>query len=178
MPPELGFDTIGNATLIVYDGAPVLATDPWLDGPAYFGSWWLAHEVPDEQREQIAHAPFVWVSHGHPDHLSYPSLEKLRDKTILLPDHHGGRIRDQLTADGFHVRVLTDRRWTPLSDRVRVMSIADPNQDGVLLVDIGGVLVVDANDASDRGWGALARPRCGATGCRSCSRCRVTATPT
>src|SRR4051794_31492460 len=39
MAPELGFDTIGNATLIAYDGGPVLATDPWLDGPAYFGSW-------------------------------------------------------------------------------------------------------------------------------------------
>ncbi len=157
MPPELGFDTIGNATLIAYDRTPILATDPWIDGPAYFGSWWLSHAVPDEQREQVQQAPYIWVSHGHPDHLSYPCLERLRDKQILLPDHHGGRIRDQLAADGFDVRVLDDRRWTTLSDRVRVMSIADVNQDAVLLVDLGGVLVVNANDASDRGWGALVR---------------------
>jgi len=29
---EIGFDTIGNATLIVYDGRPLLATDPWIKG--------------------------------------------------------------------------------------------------------------------------------------------------
>src|SRR5947208_3662468 len=29
MPFEVGFDTVGNATLILHDGAPVLATDPW-----------------------------------------------------------------------------------------------------------------------------------------------------
>ena len=27
MPFDVGFDTVGNATVIVHDGAPVLATD-------------------------------------------------------------------------------------------------------------------------------------------------------
>src|SRR5271168_4037205 len=31
----LGFDTIGNATLIAYDGVPILATDVWIEGGAY-----------------------------------------------------------------------------------------------------------------------------------------------
>ena len=31
-------------------------------------------------------------------------------------------------------------------------SVADEGQDAVLLVDVGGVLVVDANGASERGW--------------------------
>ncbi len=48
---DLGFETIGNATLICHDGGPVLVTDPWLDGGAYFGSWTLSHEIPQEQRE-------------------------------------------------------------------------------------------------------------------------------
>lgn len=34
---DLGFDTIGNATLICYDRGPVLVTDPWVRGSAYFG---------------------------------------------------------------------------------------------------------------------------------------------
>ncbi len=61
MTPQLGFDTIGNATLIVYDGGPVLATDPWLDGPAYFGSWCLSHAVPEEQRHAVARSPLLWI---------------------------------------------------------------------------------------------------------------------
>jgi hypothetical protein len=155
--PHLGFETIGNATLIVHDEVPVLVTDPWITGAAYFGSWGLSHEIPTAQRASIDAARHIWVSHGHPDHLSMPSLELLRDRPILLPDHRGGRIAAALRADGFEVRVLEDRRWYPLSDRVSVCSVADWNQDAILLVDVDGVLVADVNDASDRGWGRFVR---------------------
>ena len=50
---DLGFETIGNACLIFHDGGPVLATDPWLFGSAYFGSWILSHEVPAEQQQHV-----------------------------------------------------------------------------------------------------------------------------
>lgn len=43
---QLGFETIGNATLVAFDRDPVLASDPWIDGAAYFGSWRLSHAVP------------------------------------------------------------------------------------------------------------------------------------
>lgn len=154
---ELGFETIGNATLICHDAGPVLVTDPWVDGGAYFGSWTLSHEIPPEQREAIARCPYVWLSHGHPDHLSAESLEKLKGRKILLPNHFGQRIRDDLLAQGFDVQVLMDRVWTPLSQRIRVLCIPDMNQDAVLLVDIGGKLVVNLNDAGDRGWGRFVR---------------------
>jgi hypothetical protein len=149
---ELGFETAGNATLICHDRVPVLATDPWLSGSAYFGSWDLSHEIAAEQLEAIRRCPLLWISHGHPDHLSAQSLDGLRGKTILLPDAVGGRIRGDLERAGFTVRVLADRTWTPLSERIRVLCIADSNQDGILLVDIGGRLVVNLNDASEPEW--------------------------
>ena len=117
---DLGFDTAGNATLIVYDRGPLLVTDPWIDGPAYFGSWTQSHEIGEEQRAAIRSAPFVWISHGHPDHLSNQSVGPLRSATILLPDHVGSRIADAFREDGYRVQVLPDRQWTRLSDRVRV----------------------------------------------------------
>ena len=40
---------------------------------------------------------------------------------------------------------------------MRVLCIADEGQDAVLLVDVGGELVVNLNDAQDRGWGALVK---------------------
>lgn len=156
---DLGFDTVGNATLVVHDRRPLLATDPWLEGSAYFGSWGLSHEIPAEQRAAIGECPFLWFSHGHPDHLNPTSLALLRGKTILLPDHVGGRIRRDLEAQGENVRVLPDRRWVQLSERVRVLCVADSFQDAILLVDVGGTLVVDLNDASDRGWGRFVRAR-------------------
>ena len=150
---ELGFDTIGNATLIGYDGVPVLVTDPWIDGSPYFGSWSLSHEVPEEQRAAIRACPYVWFSHGHPDHLNAESLPLFRDRVILLPDHVGRRIQNELERGGFTIEVLPDRTWRRLSPRLRVLCISDYNQDAILLVDLGGRLVVNLNDASNYGWG-------------------------
>jgi len=157
MSLDLGFDTVGNATLVAYDRGPVLATDPWLDGSAYFGSWRLTHAIPAEQLAAVRATSHVWLSHGHPDHMHMPSLQQLRDKTILVPDHAGGRIRDYLRSEGFQVEVMRDRTWRQLSPRIRICSIADFNQDATLLVDIDGTLVIDANDASARGWVSFVR---------------------
>jgi len=154
---DLGFETIGNATLIVHDGGPVLATDPWIEGSAYFGSWGLSHPVPPAQEAAVRASGTVWFSHGHPDHLNPSSLPAFRDSRILVPDHVGGRIAHDLVRDGYRVEVLPDATWVRISDRVRVLCIADEGQDAVLLVDIGGELVVNLNDAQDRGWGALVK---------------------
>ncbi|QDE80540.1 MULTISPECIES: MBL fold metallo-hydrolase [Myxococcus] len=154
---ELGFETIGNATLICHDHGPVLVTDPWTDGSAYFGSWTLSHEIPAAQREAIQACPYVWLSHGHPDHLSMESLGALRSRTLLVPNHFGNRMRDDLREQGFKVHVLADRVWTQLSPRIRVMCLPDVNQDAVLLVDLGGRLLVNLNDAGDRGAGHFVR---------------------
>ena len=35
----IGFETIGNATVTVFDDIPILTTDPWIYGKPYFGSW-------------------------------------------------------------------------------------------------------------------------------------------
>ncbi len=150
---DLGFETIGNACVIAHDKGPVLATDPWLMGPAYFGSWRLSHEVPREQFENVKRCKFLWLSHGHPDHLSLESLEHLRDKTILLPDHHGGRIARDLAGLGFKVHTLACGQWFPISDRLRIASLANYNQDATIIMDLDGHLVIDANDAGNRGSG-------------------------
>ena len=154
---DLGFETIGNATLICHDRGPLLVTDPWLGGDAYFGSWTVTHEIPAEQEEAALACRFVWVSHGHPDHLDAASMRRLIGKTILLPDHVGGRIATALQNEGHTVRVLPERTWTSLSDRVRVCCVSDINQDALLMVDMDGRLVVNLNDASDHGWRAFVR---------------------
>jgi hypothetical protein len=149
---DLGFETIGNATLIVHDRGPLLVTDPWLTGEPYFGSWTHSHEIPERQLRHIEACPFVWISHGHPDHLCAASLERLRERQILLPKHVGGRIRDDLLAQGYRVKELPIAEWVTLSDRVRVQCLPDYNQDACLLVDVAGTLLIDCNDSAALGW--------------------------
>jgi len=81
----LGFETIGNATVIAYDGKPIVATDPWFGEAAYFGSWGLPFETPEQQKNAILGSDFIWLSHGHPDHLNPEALEKLHGKKSFCP---------------------------------------------------------------------------------------------
>ena len=153
----IGFETIGNATAIVFDGKPLLATDPWIAGDAYFGSWGMRYVIPAEQKSHILDCEYCWLSHGHPDHTNAASLDMLAGKTLLLPDHEGRRMEKDLRQMGFRVRVLKDREWVQLSAHVKIMCIADYFQDGILLIDVNGRLLVDLNDATDRGWGGFVR---------------------
>jgi hypothetical protein len=147
----LGFDTIGSATVIAYDGGPILTTDAWINEDAYFGSWGHDYAIPAEQMDAIKRAKFHWFSHGHPDHLNVESLPQLTGGQFLLSDHHGGRIKRDLEALGHKVRILKDHAWVPLSDRIKVCAIANVNQDSILLIDVGGTLIVNTNDSPDYG---------------------------
>lgn len=154
----LAFETIGNATLICFDEKPIIVTDPWISGNAYFGSWGMPYDIPLAQREAILDSEYIWFSHGHPDHLDGQSLDYFKGQKILLPDHVGGRIFNDLTKLGFRqISILPDRKWVKLSPKIEVMCVGDYYQDAILLVNINGRLLVNLNDASDKGWANLVR---------------------
>jgi hypothetical protein len=89
--------------------------------------------------------------------LNVNSLPDLTAGTFLLSDHFGGRIRHDLVSQGHNVRVLKDFEWVQLSPRVKVLSIANANQDSCLLIDVGGTLIINLNDAPDLGWSRFIR---------------------
>lgn len=145
------FETAGNAIVIAYDDEPVLTTDPWITDDAYFGSWGHDYEIAPSQMQAIRAAKYHWFSHGHPDHLNIHSLPLLTKGQFLISDHYGGRIQRDLAAAGFAVRVLPDREWVRLSKGIAVYSVANKNQDSMLLIDVNGRLVINLNDSSDYG---------------------------
>lgn len=154
------FETFGNAIVqFREDGNPVLTTDPWLVGTCYFGSWGMERPLTERQIRNVQDSPFVWISHGHPDHLHPESLALLsREKTrILLPDHYHREIFESLSSEGFDVTILPFKRWVPLTDRVRVMCLDNENQDGILVVQAGDALVINLNDSPLCGEGYFLR---------------------
>lgn len=150
---DLGFETCGNATLIAYDhGSPVVVTDPWITGPQYFGSWTLPYVFNPEQIERLLRAPYVWLSHGHPDHLNLESLELFKDKIVLVPMHRGDRIATDLRKAGFKVQDLPSGQWLQLAPHLHIISYADWNQDAAALFAFGDKCgVLNLNDGSALG---------------------------
>ena len=145
----LGVQTIGNATLIAYDGTPVLSTDPWMgrDHYAYFGSWHLPYNIPDNIREDVIKSEYIWFSHGHPDHINPDSLNLFKNNKILVSEHFGGRIYNDLKSENFNITILKDRQWINLSKNVAVMSIVTKLQDTILLLKIKDDVFINLNDA-------------------------------
>ena len=143
------FETLGNATLQFFaDGRPVLATDPWLVGTCYFGSWALDHALTEEQISNILNSEYIWISHGHPDHMHHASLDMLpAGQKFLLPDHYHSEIKDHLTGKGFAVTVLKYREWLQIAPTVSVMCLDNINQDAILIVRLGDALVINQNDS-------------------------------
>ncbi len=149
----LGFETIGNATITVFDNQPMLSTDPWLNGNPYFGSWTHSYKIPKEQLDNILNSKFIWYSHGHPDHIDPDSLDLFKDKIILLGDHYGKRIFNDLSKKKFKCIILKNNKWFEISKNIRIKSFADWNQDSSLLIELNKKdIIFNLNDGSALGW--------------------------
>ena len=120
----LGFETIGNATVTVFDNEPVLTTDPWINGKPYFGSWCHKYKIPNQQLDNIKKSKFIWLSHGHPDHIDPDSLDLFKNKTLLIPDHYGDRIFNDLNKS-FNCIKIKSNQWFEVSKRIRIKSFSD-----------------------------------------------------
>tara|TARA_B100001057_G_scaffold335642_1_gene336366 strand:- start:1447 stop:2784 length:1338 start_codon:yes stop_codon:yes gene_type:complete len=148
----IGFETIGNATVTVLDDEPVLTTDPWINGNPYFGSWTHAYDIPKEQLNNILSSKYIWLSHGHPDHIDPDSLDLFKDKTFLVADHYGDRIFNDLKVK-FNCIKLRSNKWFEISKNIRIKSFADWNQDSCLLIEIKKKdILFNLNDGSGLGW--------------------------
>jgi len=156
---KIKFETIGNATIIVYENdEPLIATDVWFDtDPAYFGSWRLSHKIPKRQREAIEKSRYIFISHGHPDHLNLLSLRHCKKATILLAQHHGSRIEQDLRKAGFMVISLPSRKWISIGENTRIMLFNNEIQDSALLIELTDNIgekhiILDLNDTGGYGF--------------------------
>lgn len=150
MSVDLGFETIGNATCTVFDNSiPVLTTDPWIVGKPYFGSWNHRFGIPKNQKHNIYKSKYIWISHGHPDHLDLDTLIELKNAQILVPDHFNDRIYNDLTKLGYKLKKINSNYDYKLSNNVSIRCYSDYYQDSIILIKIKNRdLIVNINDSN------------------------------
>jgi len=148
----IGFETIGNATVTVFDDKPMLSTDPWIFGNPYFGSWGHSYKITKPQLDNIKNSKYFFLSHGHPDHIDPDSFELFNNKILLIADHYGDRIFNDLSKKYKCIK-LKSNSWFEISKNVRIKSFADWNQDSTILIEIlKKDIILNLNDAKARGW--------------------------
>ena len=135
-----------HASLAIETADAKLLTDPWLEGPAYCGQWWLHPKPVDVSRAHDADC--VLVTHGHEDHLHVPTLDGLRRKErFLYPYTWYGGIGAFARELGFHrvEEAITGRTYEIAPD-TRVTYMAN-NLDSIVVIESEGQVFVNVNDA-------------------------------
>ena len=95
---------------------------------------------------------YIWLSHGHPDHIDPDSLDIFKEKILLISDHYGDRIFNDLSKN-YKCLKIKSNQWFEVSKNIRIKSFADWNQDSSLLIEINKKdIIFNLNDGSALGW--------------------------
>ncbi|XP_071478606.1 cytidine monophosphate-N-acetylneuraminic acid hydroxylase-like [Diadema antillarum] len=145
-------------------GGTVMFTDPWLTGPAFARGWWLLHEPPADWLGRLSKADFIYISHLHSDHLSYPTLELLSSRNPDIPIYVGNTsmpVFCKLEDSGIQlndIRILEIGTWHSVNKDTRIMIMMDgvhPDMDTCILVDYKGHLIMNTVDCTNPNGGRL-----------------------
>jgi CMP-N-acetylneuraminate monooxygenase len=133
---------------ISHDGFTLL-TDPWLDGPAFLGSW-AQYPPPDVSGADLSPDAIV-ITHEHSDHFHEPTLRLFDRRTpIYVPDFPNQRLQQRLSAMGFS-QVSSIRFGEPcvVHEGWRLTAFEPQSywNDAFLLIEVAGLRLLNANDA-------------------------------
>jgi len=136
--------------LILEDGEPILATDPWLIGSVYWRSWWLEKYPSEDDIDLVRRSRYLYITHSHLDHFHWPSLRRLGPHRVLHSAFPNYAIPGFLESRGFCNGTLAPLTWYALSDKVRVCSVPVPFDDSIMIVDTPDAVIFNINDAAPR----------------------------
>lgn len=136
---------IGHASILVETNGLKILSDPWWEGPCFGTQWWvypLAHTDPVKE----AAVDYIYISHGHHDHLHLGTLRRLpKGATYLVSDELDvGRF---LKAQGFDVREVAREEEIDLGKGVFCRIVPTCNDDTMMTLSDGTEVMANLNDA-------------------------------
>lgn len=140
---------LAHACLEIRHGGFTLLTDPWLDGPAFHGSW--IQYPPAVASAGDLRPDALVLTHEHSDHCHVPSLEKFdRDIPVYFPAFPNGRIDALLKELGFRtLRPMFFGRVYAVSDDITITCYEPTSNwnDSIHLINVAGYRILNVNDA-------------------------------
>jgi len=138
---------IGHAALLIEVAGLRILTDPWWEGPSYHGQW-FPYPLPAADPSTVRNIDYVYISHGHEDHLHESTLKLVpKSAVVLLPYLLEPGLPDYLKSMGFD-RVVECPFGQPIPLGNQVTATLYNNEDDSLLILEGeGEVLVNGNDA-------------------------------
>jgi UDP-MurNAc hydroxylase len=128
---------VGHAGISVEYQNRTILCDPWLVGKVFNNSWAL---VSPASPPPFTTVDYIWISHEHPDHFSFPSLKSIPDTDkarlkVLYQRHASPRIVDAILKMGFpHVIELPLYKWFHLDQNLEVFCGSSGSMDSFIAV--------------------------------------------
>ena len=136
---------VGHAAILIETQGLRILSDPWWEGPCFGTQWWV---YPRADTTAVGTAPldYVYISHGHHDHLHLGTLRRLPAVGKVLVSSTldiGGFLEER----GFDVWRIKPDEAVDLGQGVRARLIPTCNDDTLLAVDDGDASCINLNDA-------------------------------
>jgi CMP-N-acetylneuraminate monooxygenase len=146
---DLAIDVHSHACLEIHYKGESILFDPWIDGPAFLGSW-VPYPPPVVASRDLRPTCIV-ITHEHSDHCHIPTLERLpHDVPVYLPDFPNRRLPKILSKVGFReVRPVKFGETAQLADGMSLTAFEPASvwNDAIFLLEIDGFKLLNINDA-------------------------------
>ena len=144
---------VGHASVVIECADTSILVDPWLFGKIFNNSWSLL-PGPTLDKSLLDKIEYVWISHEHPDHCHFPTLDSFpaefkKRVTILFQERDHEKVVAALRKLGYQRFILLPHRekvHLPASN-AQVYCYHAGLMDSALAVSSEGQVVLDANDA-------------------------------
>ncbi|CAL8242606.1 unnamed protein product [Merluccius merluccius] len=163
-PGEATVTYLSHACMALSLGGVRVVFDPWLTGPAFARGWWLLHQPPHDAWDLLCSADFIYISHMHSDHLSYPTLKVLAERRPDIPIYVGDTSRpvfwylQHSNVKLTNIKVVPFGIWQNVNQHLRFMILMDgvhPALDTCLLLDYKGHIIMNTVDCTRPNSGRL-----------------------
>lgn len=126
-----------------------LLCDPWLEGPAFLGSWiqYPSSNVSIKDLKPNA----IWISHEHSDHFHIPTLKEIdKNIPIYIPAFPNGRMEKELEKLGFkNINIMPWGQKVNIDKNITITTYEPSSlwNDALVLIEVGTFKFLNLNDA-------------------------------
>lgn len=136
---------VGHASILVEAGGVNILSDPWWMGSC-FGTQWWPYPKPATEAIDLDALDYIYISHGHADHLHNGTLSRLPRSAVCLVSSEldlAGALEDL----GFEVIEIAPKTNFTLNDRVTIEITPTVGGDSFSVIGEDERSCINLNDA-------------------------------